>query len=161
MGHLEQFIDLVPEEEVSSAESFVFAYGQWKEIERGDIEQLSIKDIDSLFLFGCKMGLTDSAFNNSLASTFYSIEGNRQSIGMIIVGDGNVNHGWEKVKRTLYADGTDGFKRYSWEEGKLKMEKNIDIRMYMDNLSTKGYEGIVCEPNGGKNKDEKKKDEKK
>ncbi len=96
------------------------------------------------------MGLTDSAHDNSFASTFYSIEGNGQSIGMIIASDGNVTHGLEKGERILCSVGTDGFKRYSYEESKLKMEKNIDIRMYIDNLSTKGHEGIVCEPNGGK-----------
>ncbi len=37
MGHLERFVDLVAEEEVSSAESFVFDYGQWKEIVKEDI----------------------------------------------------------------------------------------------------------------------------
>ena len=37
MGHLERFVDLVAEEEVSSAENFVFAYGQWKEMVKEDM----------------------------------------------------------------------------------------------------------------------------
>ncbi len=37
MGHLERFVDLVAEEEVSSAENIVFAYGQWKEMVKEDM----------------------------------------------------------------------------------------------------------------------------
>lgn len=37
MGHLERFVDLVPEEEVSSQESFVFAYGECKEMIKEDM----------------------------------------------------------------------------------------------------------------------------
>lgn len=136
---------------------------------RNDIIGLDKKKIGTMFLFGCNMGLTNPREGkNSLASTFYAAE-NRQDIGMIIACDGSIMHSSSdgEGKRVLYAITTDeyhnngsfdGFKKYYWEDGKLKIEKIEDMRLYMGNISSKGYEGIVCEGTGKGKKDYGKKD---
>lgn len=74
------------------------------------------------------------------------------------VADGSISHGYSKGLRTLrvipgrYHQGNvkvDGFKRYTYESGSLKVEQ-IDIRTYWTNLSNVGYENSEDVCGGGK-----------
>lgn len=117
-------------------------------VNREGIDKLNEKDINTLYLFGCNMGLTDRTGkdNNSLASQFYA-NGHMAGINEIIAVDGSICHGYKDGLRTLYAvpgsyhnndEDIDGFKRYTYQNGVLKVEE-IDIRTYWTNLSDKGY----------------------
>ena len=117
-------------------------------VEREGIDQLEEKDINTLYLFGCNMGLTDRTGkdNNSLASQFYA-NGHMAGINEIIASDGSICHGYAGELRTLYVipgsyheknEEIDGFKRYTYQNGALQVEE-IDIRTYWTNLSDKGY----------------------
>lgn len=125
-----------------------YTRGTTASINRNDIEQLDDKEIGTLYLFGCNMGLTNPpGDSNSLASTFYK-EDSRKSIGMIIASDGNITHGYLEGKRTLYArpnkdyhpDGNfDGFKKYEMVDGELVVTKIEDISVYWGEISPERY----------------------
>ena len=141
---------------------------------RGDIAKLKDKNVDTLLLVGCSMGIKDQLANeskdrnneeidfsnNSLASQFYAAD-YRKNIGQIIAANGSVMHGIDKDgKRIIYAvpnryDGTESaaFRRYYIEDGQLIIDEDIDIRTYMGDISDEGYEDD-CEQ-GGKKFDKK------
>ena len=130
-------------------------------VKREGIDQLEEKDINTLYLFGCNMGLTDRTGkdNNSLASQFYA-NGHMAGINEIIASDGSICHGYAGELRTLYVipgsyheknEEIDGFKRYTYQNGALQVEE-IDIRTYWTNLSDKGYSDSeeICSGKGKK-----------
>ena len=140
------------------------------EMYRGDIANLDDKNIDTLLLLGCSMGIKDQLAgskdrnnegadfsNNCLASQFYQKD-HRKTIGQVIAANGSVMHGTDSEgKRIIYAipnglAGTENaaFRRcYIDENGQFKVDEEIDIRLYMGDISDKGYEGI-CEQDGKK-----------
>ncbi len=141
------------------------------EMYRGDIANLDDKNIDTLLLLGCSMGIKDQGANgsedrnnqgndysnNSLASQFYQ-EDHRKNIGQIIAVNGSTRHQVDEFdKRVFYASpnryaGTENasFRRYYIDEnGVFGMKEEIDIRLYMGDISDRGYEG-VCEQDGKK-----------
>ncbi|MDE6386677.1 MAG: hypothetical protein K2L82_02585, partial [Lachnospiraceae bacterium] len=138
---------------------------------RTDINNLKDKNIDTLLLLGCSMGIADQKNNisidpyraegesnsNNLASQFYAAD-YRKSIGQIIAANGSTRHQVDEFgKRVLYASpnrfaGTENaaFRRfYIDENGQFKIDEEIDIRLYMGDISDRGYEG-VCEQDGKK-----------
>jgi len=139
-------------------------YEQW--CRRGDIVNLKDKEIGTLYLFGCNMGLTEPEYdNNSLASTFYKEE-SRKSIDMIIAADGNVRHSYSEGKRILFVTPSpqyhengnfDGFKRYEMVNGKVQTTPIEDISVYWGEILSVGYGGDEEEVIGEKKIDEKKK----
>lgn len=95
--------------------------------------------------------------NNSLASQFYQKD-HRKNIGQVIAANGSVMHGIDaEGKRIVYAipnhfAGTENAvfrKCYIDENGQFKIDEQIDIRLYMEDISDRGYEG-VCEQDGKK-----------
>ena len=140
------------------------------EMYRGDIANLDDKNIDTLLLLGCSMGIKDQLAgskdrnnegadfsNNSLASQFYQKD-HRKTIGQVIAANGSIMHGTDSEgKRIIYAipnglAGTENaaFRRcYIDEDGQFKVDEEIDIRLYMGDISDRGYEG-VCEQDGKK-----------
>lgn len=137
-------------------------------INREGIDKLEEKDINTLYLFGCNMGLTNRTDkdNNSLASQFYA-NGHMSSINEIIAADGSIQHGYKDGLRSLYVEpgyyhkadsNFDGFKSYTYQNGILNVE-NIDIRTYWTNLSDAEYSGseeICSGKEKGKGKGKKK-----
>mgnify|MGYP001087840774 CR=1 FL=1 len=139
---------------------------------RTDIADLKDMSIDTLLLLGCSMGIKDQKrnvskdvhsrdgilyTNNSLASQFYQ-QDHRKTIGQVIAANGSIMHGTDSEgKRIIYAipnglAGTENaaFRRcYIDEDGQFKVDEEIDIRLYMGDISDKGYEGI-CEQDGKK-----------
>ena len=129
---------------------------------RDDIRNLEDKNIGTLYLLGCNMGLThseDFGERNSLASTFYE-EGHRKSIDKIIASDGSISHGIDKNgDRILYVKPNekyhpdsvfDGFKEYKMVDGKLEYNIIDDISVYWGRISPKRYGDTDENCNGGK-----------
>ncbi|MDE6389663.1 MAG: hypothetical protein K2L82_17955 [Lachnospiraceae bacterium] len=143
-----------------------------QQMTRTDIADLEDISIDTLLLLGCSMGIEDQKrnvskdvhsrdgilyTNNSLASQFYQKD-HRKTIGQVIAANGSIMHGTDSEgKRIIYAipnslAGTENaaFRRcYIDEDGQFKVDEEIDIRLYMGDISDKGHEG-VCEQDGKK-----------